>query len=276
MRKPANMLFLALVIAAMGASIVYRYLNTQQAQLEAARQAAQRSVESVNVVVAARPIEIGARIEEGDVSVIEWPAESEPDDALGDADEIIGMIARTNLVRYQPLTKDQFTDQRSGLLPLLIEEGKRAMSVRVDKETGVSGFITPNSYVDVLATGTIVDGSLREQRAKLILQNVKVMAIGKSIDMEDDEPVEVPTVTLLVTPEEAEKLTLATQQKPVRLALRHYQDDGAVTTPGLSMNQLLVRTQTAPPADAPRLVRAKPKGPAMEVLLGETMMKVNY
>lgn len=280
MRKPANMLFLALVIAALGSALIYRYLNTQQAQLEAARDAAKRSVETVDVVVAARPISIGARIGDEDVQVIDWPSEGEPDGAIGDPKEIVGMVARTNLARYQPLTKDHLTDEHSGLLSLLIEEGKRAMSVRVDKETGVSGFITPNSFVDVLATGTVTDGDAgggREQRSKLILQNVKVMAIGKSIEMENNEPVEVPTVTLLVSPGDAEKLTLATQQKPVRLALRHYQDGESVTTPGQSMNQLLARAPSAPVAPAAvRVVRGKPQAPAMEVLLGETMMKVNY
>lgn len=276
MRKPANLLFLAMVIAALGSTLVYRYLNTQQAQLDAAREAAKKSMETVDVVVAARAIDVGARIGDGDVVVIEWPAESEPTGALAEIDGAVGKIARANIARFQPIAPEHLTDHRSGLLPLLIEQGKRAMSVRVDKETGVSGFITPNSYVDVLATGTVGDGGAREQRSKLILQNVKVMAIGKRIEIEDNEPVEVPTVTLLVTPEEAEKLTLATQQKPVQLALRHFEDGDSVETPGQSMEQILVNSPRK--ADPVQVVhrQAEPQRPTMEVLLGETMTRVAF
>lgn len=276
MRKPANMLFLALVLAAFGASLVYRYLNAQEAQLAAAREAAVRSASTIEVVVAARPIEIGMRLTADDVVVVNWPAEAEPDGAIGSAEAVIGKFARHNFVKFQPIAREYLTDQRSGLLPMLIDSGMRAMSVRVDKETGVSGFITPNSYVDVFAIGTVTDGSgsnSREQRSKLILQNVKVMAIGKSIEIENDEPVEVPTVTLLVTPEDAEKLTLASQQKPIRLALRHFEDDESVATPGMSMNQLLALNGSAPAAVR---VAARPAGPSMELLLGETLIRVHY
>ena len=119
-----------------------------------------------------------------------------------------------------------------GLLPLLITEGMRAMSVKVDSVTGVSGFITPNSRVDVLVAGKPEGGGDEDERSKLILQNVRVLATGKSIEQKDEKPVEVPTVTLLVSPEEAEKLTLATRQEPVRLALRNYRDEEVVRTSG--------------------------------------------
>jgi pilus assembly protein CpaB len=280
MRKPANLLFLAIVIAALGSTLVYRYLNTQQAQLDAARAEARRSMETVDVVVAAHQIDVGARIGEDDVVIIQWPADSEPTGTLAGVDDAVGKIARANIARFQPIAAENLTDHRSGLLPLLIEQGKRAMSVRVDKETGVSGFITPNSYVDVLATGTVGAGGDREQRSKLILQNVKVMAIGKRIEIEDNEPVEVPTVTLLVSPEDAEKLTLATQQKPVQLALRHFEDGLSVETTGQSMDQLLVKKARVPePAPEPVAVvhrQAPPARPSMEVLLGETMTRVAF
>src|SRR5207244_6238143 len=79
----------------------------------------------------------------------------------------------------------------------------------------------------------------QEQRSKVILQNIRVLATGTSIEQRNDKPVEVPTVTLLVSPEDAEKLTLATRQEPVRLALRNYQDEDVVRTPGISTRALL-------------------------------------
>src|SRR5689334_4029621 len=85
-----------------------------------------------------------------------------------------------------------------------IPVGMRGMSVKVDNVTGVSGFITPNSRVDVLVSGTPVGGEDREQRSKLVLQNIRVLATGTSIEQKDEKPEEVPTVTLMVSPEDAE------------------------------------------------------------------------
>jgi len=274
MRKPANMLFLALLIAAFGSTLVYRYLNAQHEELEAAREAALRSTASVDVVVAARNIDIGTRLAAGDVTVVAWPAETSPEGAIHTPELVVGKMARHHFVRFQPISHENLTDHRSGILPMLIDTGMRAMSVRVDKKTGVSGFITPNSYVDVYATGMVADGSGREQRSKLILQNVKVMAIGKSIEMENDEPIEVPTVTLMVLPDDGEKLTLASQQRPVRLALRHYEDAESVVTTGMSMNQLLAKGNG--PAPAVVRVARPPAPPSMELLLGETSVRVQY
>src|SRR5207245_7547748 len=104
--------------------------------------------------------------------------------------------------------------------------------------TGVSGFITPSSRVDVLAAGGPDGGGGGDLRGKLILQNVRVLATGKSIEQRDDKPVEVPTVTLLVSPEDAEKLTLATRGDPVRLTLRNFQDEAIVRTAGTSIRAL--------------------------------------
>src|SRR5206468_2579762 len=97
--------------------------------------------------------------------------------------------------------------------------------------TGVSGFITPNSRVDVVVSGN--PGGENDLLSKVVLQNIRVLAIGTSIEQRDNKPVEVPTVTLLVTPQDAEKLTIATRQEPVRLALRNYRDEEAVQTTGV-------------------------------------------
>jgi pilus assembly protein CpaB len=148
----------------------------------------------------------------------------------------------------------------------------------VDDVTGVSGFITPNSRVDVLVSGS--DGDDREHRSKLILQNVKVLATGKSIEQKDEKPVEVPTVTLLVSPADAEKLTLAARQDPVRLALRNYRDEDFVGTPGITISALLGHEAPAPvamPAKMP--VKApvhRPAPYAVEVFLGSKLFRQEF
>src|SRR4029450_2802450 len=110
-----------------------------------------------------------------------------------------------------------------------------------------------NSRVDVLVAGSGGGGENQGQRSKLVLQNIKVLAIGKSIEQREEKPVEVPTVTLLVSPEQAEKLTLAAKYEPVRLALRNYGDGGLVGTPGISTATLFeTPARRAPAPHTPR------------------------
>jgi pilus assembly protein CpaB len=227
MRRPANLLFLALLIAALGAALVYRYLRGQQEQLEEAKTKALGSI--VEVVVADELIPIGSRIKDAQIKVVRWPKDAEPDGALYKPDAAVNRVARVAIKKSA--YRECATGHRRRRPPLLIPEGRRAMSVKVDKVSGVSGFITPNSFVDVLASGQVDRQGEREDRAKLILQNIKVLAIGTEIEQKDDGAVEVPTVTLLVLPDEAEKLTLATRRDPIRLALRNYRDNSDVATP---------------------------------------------
>jgi pilus assembly protein CpaB len=270
MRRPANLLFLALLIAALGAALVYRYLRGQQEELEEARERALGSI--VQVVVADELIPIGTRIKESQIKLVRWPKDAEPDGALSKTDAAVNRVARVTIQKNQPLVSAQLVTEAAGLLPLLIPEGRRAISVKVDRVTGVSGFITPNSVVDVLAAGTVESAAGdREDRGKLILQNIRVLAIGTSIEQQEDGAVEVPTVTLLVTPDEAEKLTLATRRDPVRLALRNYRDVSDVATPGISMQELFGRSGR-PIQNGKRA----PARPSMEILLGETRTRQSY
>ena len=147
------------------------------------------------------------------------------------------------------------------------------MSVRVDNVTGVSGFITPNSRVDVLIAGNRGEGN--EMRSRVILQNIKVMATGTIIEQKDEKPVEVPTVTLLVTPEQAETLTLATRYDSVRLALRNYRDEEMVETPGMTAAAMFHDRPAAPVAVAAEKdtgASCVPTGPSVEVFLGEKLV----
>lgn len=269
-RKPGNVLLLAVVLGALCAALVYRQLRAQQHELEAVKGAAARPTTAV--VVASRSIPIGTRIEAGDVRIVPWPTDIEPDGALDDPAAAIGNVARSTIERNQPITQAVLVSAGQGLLPAMIEEGKRAVSVKVDDVTGVSGFITPSSRVDVLVAGT-PDGE-PGQKSKLVLQNVQVLAIGSKVEASDEHTESVPTVTLLVTPEEAETLALAARYEPVRLALRNYRDQGVVVTPGVSADALFgdrAPVET-PPAEAPR---AKP-GRSIELLLGGESTKVLF
>ena len=277
MRRPGSIFLFAIVIGALLSALVYRNLSAQRADIEAARRAMQLG--TVDVLVANEAISIGSNINPTQVRTVRWPADIQPEGALRDASAVSGRIARTAIDKNQPIVETQLVNEGTGLLPLLITQGMRGISVRVDDVTGVSGFVTPNSRVDVLVSGN--DGKENsEQKSKVILQNVKVLAIGKSIEQKDNKPVEVPTVTLLVSPEDAEKLTLAARQDPVRLALRNYRDDEYVGTRGISTRTLFGDEPPPPPPAAPTVKasvrRAPPPRYAVDVLLGSKMIRQEF
>ena len=268
MHKPTNMFLLATIVGALSAALAYRHLSQLRTEIEAARVAAAHA--TVGIVVASQTIPVGTSIERTSVKIVPWPKEFQPDGALSEVDAVVGKLARATIEKNQPIAEPLVVAQGTGLMPLLISEGMRAMSVKVDNVTGVSGFITPSSRVDVLVSGTPDGNGSQEQRSKVILQNIRVLATGTSIEQRNDKPVEVPTVTLLVSPEDAEKLTLATRQEPVRLALRNYRDEDLVRTPGISTHTLLSGDGTPVQATADTGEHVAPRY-AVEILRGEQL-----
>jgi pilus assembly protein CpaB len=275
MRRPASIFFLAVLIGGLAAAMIYRYLSEQQAALALARDQA-RGI-AVPVVVASELIPIGTRLDAAKLKQVSWPAEAQPEGGFAEISDVVGQVARATIQKNQPITATQVTADASGLLPMLIADGMRAVSVKVDTVTGVSGFITPNSRVDVLTSGKIEGGDDKEQRSKLFMQNVRVLAIGTSIELQDDKPVEVPTVTLLVSPDEAEELALAARQGPVLLALRNFLDEERVETGGSTTRQLFGADAPRRSSGPPRRARpAPPSRPSVEVLLGEKRTRQNF
>jgi pilus assembly protein CpaB len=274
MRRPGNILLLAILIGALASALVYRQLKSQQKALEEA-QIKQTETASVTspIVVAKDVITIGTQIDPSQLKIVAWPVDAPVEGGFSDPAGIAGHVARVRIEKNQPLTQEQLVSANTGLLPLLISDGMRGMSVRVDNVTGVSGFITPDSHVDVLIAGTPDTGD-KEMRGKVILQNIRVLASGMTIERKDNKPVEVPTVTLLVSPVDAEKLTLAVRGSPVQLALRNYRDDAVVTTPGATTGGLFGRAAAAPPAPGvPAERRERAPGHSVEILLGDRMTR---
>jgi pilus assembly protein CpaB len=267
--KPGNIFLMAILVGALVSALVVRRMHSLQQEIESIRGSAGRP--TVDVVVAAEQIPIGSRIEANQVKLVAWPVEAQPEGTVRTVKDVVGSIVRTTVERNQPVLQTDLVAQGAGLLPLMIPEGMRGMSVRVDNVTGVSGFITPNSRVDVIIAG-LPEGEA-DQRSKVVLQNVKVLATGKSIEQKDEKPVEVPTVTLLVSPEEAERLTLAARFDPVRLALRNYRDEEVVKTSGIATRALFEGDGRPTPGPA-KVVRGKAGAPySVEILLGEKVTR---
>ncbi len=269
MRKPGNIFLLAIIIGALSAAMVYRHLSSLHDQVQIAKSSGERP--TTDVVVASDDIPIGAKIDADHVRVVAWPAEIQPEGVLHDPNKVVGTFARTSIAKNEPVMQAHIVTDATGVLPMMIAEGMRGVSVKVDNVTGVSGFITPNSRVDVLIAAKPDNDQDAETLSKVILQNIKVLATGTIIEQKDNKPVEVPTVTLLVTPEQAEKLALATKFDAVRLALRNYRDEDVIQTAGVTSHAMFDTWGHHDLGDAAATVT--PEGPSVEVVLGDKVTR---
>jgi pilus assembly protein CpaB len=231
--------------------LVTRYLSNVQAYTK----------DLGNVVVANSEIPLGAKIAPEQLSLASIPNGSTPEGAFRKIEEVAGRVAITPIGVREPITNLKLAPQGVGAgLSAVIPEGYRAMTVKVDDVVGVSGFIMPGSFVDVVAViqpAAASNGANADPISKIVLQNIKVLASGPRIDSPQNqrEPAAVNAVTLQVTPGQAEKLVLATNQGKLQLVMRNYGDQESADTRGANRTTLLngeaVIPQPAPKADKP-------------------------
>jgi pilus assembly protein CpaB len=194
--------------------------------------------ETIPVVLAAKDLPLGTVLAEGDLLLLDWPAGAVPIGFATSKEELVDRSLIANVQTNEAILATKLAD--SGLLGIipLIPPGMRALSVRVDEIVGVAGFVTPQTWVDVILVQTPPGGS--ERVSKVILQKIQAIAAGTAIEKtEDGTPVPVSVVTVLVTLEEAEKLFLATQEGELQMALRNTTDTEMVETTGARASQLL-------------------------------------
>jgi pilus assembly protein CpaB len=193
------------------------------------------------VVVAATDLELGAQLKADDLHVVEWPASSVPNGAFSTPDEVVGRGLVMPVIQNEPILPMKLAGKDAGSgLPVVIPEGKRAVSVRVNDVIGVAGYVLPGTHVDVLATATPTTSEV-DTTTKVVLTNVQVLAAGTKMeqDAEQGKPMAVNVVTLLVSPDEAERLTLGATQGKIQLALRNPLDKTEPETPGIRPAVLL-------------------------------------
>ena len=207
-----------------------------------------------NVVVAKVEIPIGAKITVDQLALAAIPNASAPVGAFRKVEEIVGRVAITPIGIREPITNLKLAPEGVGAgLPAVIPEGYRAMTVKVDDVVGVSGFVMPGSYVDVVAVivpAAQTASSAQGPISKIVLQNIKVLASGAKIDSPEDQrqPSEVKAVTLQVTPEQAEKLVLAANEGKLQLVMRNYTDQEDSRTTGVNKATLLTGDSVKPEA----------------------------
>lgn len=212
------------------------------------------------IVVAGLNLEFAEPITSRHVKVVPWPRTSVPAGALKAVAEAEGRVARASFVAGEPLVEAKLAPRlygEGGLMPMLVPEGFRAVTIKVDDAIRESGFIHPNSRVDVLFSQGVAGTA--DRKAKVVIQDVPVLAAGKAVELRDNKPVSVTTVTLGLTPEQAEHLALAQVAGRLTLATRNMRDRQIVTTPGVTLTRLV---DGAPPAPEPKPAPAVARRPA--------------
>ncbi len=198
--------------------------------------------ETETVVVAAVNMEVGETVTSKHIKLSPWPQADVPAGAFTSLPEAEGWVARGSIVVGEPLLKAKLLDPelagRGGLLPMLVPEGLRGVTIKVGRAVQESGFVHPNSHVDVVVS--IAKGGTSGNRiAKVVLQNVLVLAAGQIVEMHDNKPVKVTTVTLALTPEQVERLALAQTEGRLMLATRNLLDHQVIRTTGATRRSLL-------------------------------------
>jgi pilus assembly protein CpaB len=265
---------LVLAITAGGALAFGTYNFMQQTPARAA------SIPTRPVVVAAADLDVGAELRREDIRVIDWPANAVPSTAIGDPKDVIGRGIILPVIENEPILPNKLasTDAGGGLPPA-IPPGLRAISVKVNEVIGVAGYVLPGTRVDVVATVSPT-GQAGDMTSKVVLTNVQVLAAGTKIERngDRDKPMPVSVVTLLVDPEEAERLTLASTEGKIQLALRNPLDKTMPITHGIRPAALLgfgaptrtATTRTHVAAGAPPPVVVAPvEAPTVEMIRGD-------
>jgi pilus assembly protein CpaB len=163
-----------------------------------------------------------------DVVLQDWPDGKQPTGSLGRVEDCVGRALTVPLVQGAVFLDQELAKRDEGAgLAVTIPAGMRAVSVGVDDVVAVAGFVTPGTIVDVLVTGTGPGGPV----TRTILEHVRVLAVGQELQAENPKPQIAPVVTLLVNPQDAEKLTLASADGKIHLALRNTVDTADVSPP---------------------------------------------
>ena len=193
------------------------------------------------VAVANHDLQMGKKIEAADLSISDWPESIVPVGSYSNAEQVIGRVLKTESQTGEAIIENKLAPKGSeGGFSSIIPAGMRALTVSVNNSSGVGGFILPNTRVDVLVTvsSPVQKG---ESTTKIILEDIKVLAVDQTFERKEDDPVIVQTVTLLVTPEDAEKLVLASTEGKLQLSLRNTSDRSVRATSGVQLKELVVK-----------------------------------
>lgn len=277
MQRPTTLIIVsiaALLTAGCASFLAYRYLKSQGSTRG----------QGVAIVAAATDIPVGTRIEPSSLKMTRLPKEALAAGYHTDAARLSGRIAVKPLSAGDMVTEAKLmpatVNAGGGIMTYMVPDGHRAVTVAVNEVAGVAGFITPNSRVDiVLTTPTSANPSSEDNISKIILQNVPVLASGQITEQKEGKPAIVPTVTLDLSPADAEKLIVGAKKGSLQLLLRNIVDTAEVTTRGATVSMALdvPRQQATPRKIRPARNSAPappPPAPAPPPALAKISMEV--
>jgi pilus assembly protein CpaB len=275
--KALVFLVVALAAAVGSALLLTRYMD---ARLAAAR------VPTEKVVVASLDLPVGAEIRTENLRLVDWPAASRPQGAFRDVKEAEGKVVSVRMVKDEPVLSSKLSGGGAGTgLAALLPQSMRAVAVRVDDVVGVAGFVQPGDTVDVIVTMR-PEGPNAVTTSKIILQNIRVLAVGKDLDHGPrgaDRTMLATVATLMVNSEQSERLALAATQGKILLSLRSAADADTVATQGVTSGALVSVAQPEPsPRPGARVARrAPPPAPprtneVVEILRGDLYEKRDF
>jgi pilus assembly protein CpaB len=213
------------------------------------------------VVVVRSNVPVASSLTIAQLKLVDWPSEHIPAGTLNSIDDAKGRIVRHPLAQGEPvLMASLFPTGAAGGLGAVITDKYRAVSVKVDNVIGVAGFVVPGSHVDVMATIRRVDRQKAIPFSRLILQDVRVLAVDQKLEeVKSGEPELVNVVTLEVTPSQAEHLIYAAHEGRLQLALRSPGDDTEVASRSIGVADVLGDDKSGKPASKKRVVASASK-----------------
>jgi pilus assembly protein CpaB len=264
-----GVLIFALAVALIASTVVYRLVESRLVTMAAQPKS--------RLLVAARELPVGTMLSSSDVKLAAWQGDVPPQ-AVTKAEDLVGRGVTANIYPGEPVLETRLATKGAGAgLAATIPQGMRAVAVRVNDFVGVAGFVVPGMRVDVLISGlppNNVKASLGTQ-TRTILQNIEVLSAGQNIQKDaEGKPVTVPVVNLLVTPEQAETLSLASNETKIQLVLRNPLDTQQAKAPGTAIAYLFGGTPSpkAKTGSAPRQVAPVRPAPTVErVIVPVTM-----
>jgi pilus assembly protein CpaB len=243
-------LVVALVLAFLVSAFVFRQFQRVSSQSVAA-------VPTRHIVVAAEPLELGTLLDASKLRTISWPANDPISGACTELQECTNRALITSVQENEPILDSKLAPVDAGAgLSVTIPQGMRAVSVAVNDVVAVAGFVTPGKMVDVLVTGTAPGGAMAGSAVtETILENIRVLAAGqKTVQDREGKPETVPVITLLVTPDQAGKLTMASTEGKIQLALRNT-IDSKMTAPAPVLQAALFGSPAPVAAVVPAVVK---------------------
>jgi pilus assembly protein CpaB len=246
---------IAVVVAGLASFGVYRAIQRIPVR--------EVEVGKATMVIAREPLSMGSRLTRDNLKVVPWPSTTPIEGSFENFEAVLDRGLIDDVVANEPITESKLAPKEAGTgLPPVIPPGMRAVSIKVNEVIGVAGFVVPGTRVDILATVTPADNQVV---SRVVLSDVQVLTAGTRYDQEkakqEGKPIPTSVVTVMVTPTDAERLALASEEGRLMLALRNPLDVQPTQTTGVRMGSLIGGPSAAEARPAPKRAQVAKAAP---------------